>query len=58
MNEQWKTDGICIKCRRYKYCSNRCKAYQKAMDAEITKLIYKKTGLGKILSHIINEREI
>ena len=52
MNEQWKTDGICEKCRRNKYCSKRCKANQNRTNAEIVSAIYEKTGLGKILSYL------
>lgn len=27
-NEQWKSDGICSKCRRDKFCTKVCRAYK------------------------------
>ena len=27
-NEQWKTDGDCVQCRRYRYCSTPCKPFK------------------------------
>ena len=42
-NEQWKTDGDCVQCRRYRYCSTPCKPFkvkrQKAMLALMQKLL-------------------
>ena len=42
-NEQWKTDGDCVQCRRYRYCSTPCKPFkvkrQKAMLAALKKLL-------------------
>ena len=42
-NEQWKTDGDCVQCRRYRYCSTPCKPFkikrQEAMLAALKKLL-------------------
>ena len=42
-NEQWKTDGDCVQCRRYRYCSTPCKPFktkrQKAMLDALKKIL-------------------
>ena len=42
-NEQWKTDGDCVQCRRYRYCSTPCKPFkvkrQEAMLSTLKKLL-------------------
>lgn len=42
-NEQWKTDGDCNQCRRYRYCSTPCKPFkikrQEAMLAALKKIL-------------------
>lgn len=42
-NEQWKTDGDCVQCRRYRYCSTPCKPFkikrQEAMLAALKKIL-------------------
>ena len=31
MSEQWKTDGICTRCRRGDYCKTQCTRNKRAM---------------------------
>ena len=42
-NEQWKTDGDCVQCRRYRYCSTPCKPFKakrrEAMLVALKKLL-------------------
>lgn len=42
-NEQWKTDGDCVQCRRYRYCSTPCKPFKvkrrEAMLSALKKLL-------------------
>ena len=42
-NEQWKTDGDCVQCRRYRYCSTPCKPFKvkhhEAVLAALKKLL-------------------
>ena len=47
-NEQWKTDGDCVQCRRYRYCSTPCKPFkikrQEAMLAALKKILNGKSN--------------
>ena len=37
-NERWLSDGLCIECRRFKYCSKPCKAQKERKRAILEKL--------------------
>ena len=32
-NERWRSDGNCLLCRRYEYCSTVCKAQRQRRQA-------------------------
>lgn len=36
-NEQWKSDGKCLICRRKSYCKKACSASKKAFQRDIMK---------------------
>ena len=37
--EQWKTDGICEKCRREKYCSKPCTACKRRTKFHLNRTV-------------------
>ena len=54
LTDQWKTDGLCYKCRRKKYCKTTCRASREAVAARVRAAIMKATGMGKAMA-VINE---
>lgn len=50
--DQWKTDGLCYKCRRKKYCKTTCRASREAAAARVRAAIMKATGMDKAMAVI------
>ena len=47
LTDQWKTDGLCYKCRRKKYCKTTCRASREAAAARVRAAIMKATEIGR-----------
>ncbi len=41
-DEQWKLNGICSKCARYKYCNKECKVHKRKKEQAIRAAILAK----------------
>ena len=54
LTDQWKTEGLCYKCRRKKYCKTTCRASREAAAARVRAAIMKATGMDKAMA-VINE---
>jgi|GEM_PF-3065879 len=39
--DQWKTDGICSKCRRKAYCGKQCKAAKEGTLRQLRRYVGK-----------------
>lgn len=52
LTEQWKTDGLCYKCRRKKYCKTTCRASRESAAARVRAAIMKATGMDKAMAAI------
>lgn len=52
LTDQWKTDGLCYKCRRKKYCKTTCRASREAAAARVRAAIMKATGMDKAMAVI------
>lgn len=52
LTEQWKTDGLCYKCRRKKYCKTTCRASRESAAARMRAAIMKATGMDKAMAAI------
>lgn len=53
MNEQWKTNGDCSKCRRKNYCKEKCKAYKNGLIKDFSEA-FLKTRTGQFVN-VVNE---
>ena len=52
LTDQWKTEGLCYKCRRKKYCKTTCRASREAAAARVRAAIMKATGMDKAMAVI------
>ena len=52
LTDQWKTDGLCYKCRRKKYCKTTCRASREAAAARVRAAIRKATGMDTAMAVI------
>ena len=52
LTDQWKTDGLCYRCRRKKYCKTTCRASREAAAARVRAAIMKATGMDKAMAVI------
>lgn len=52
LTDQWKSEGLCYKCRRKKYCKTTCRASREAAAARIRAAIMKATGMDKAMAVI------
>lgn len=43
--EQWKSGGDCRICRRRKYCTKTCSAYEKALKRDIATAVIKRMAM-------------
>lgn len=53
MNEQWKTNGDCSKCRRKNYCKEKCKAFKNGLLKDFSET-FLKTRTGQFVN-VVNE---
>ena len=54
LTDQWKSEGLCYKCRRKRYCKTTCRASREAAAARVRAAIMKATGMDKAMA-VINE---
>lgn len=54
LTDQWKTDGLCYRCRRKSYCKTTCRASREAAAARVRAAIMKATGMDNALA-VINK---
>lgn len=54
LTDQWKSEGLCYKCRRKNYCKTTCRANRQAAAARVKAAIMKATGMDKAMA-VINE---
>lgn len=52
LTDQWKTDGLCYRCRRKRYCKTTCRASREAVAARVRAAIMKATGMDKAMAVI------
>lgn len=52
LTDQWKSEGLCYKCRRKKYCKTTCRASREAAAARVRAAIMKATGMDKAMAVI------
>lgn len=53
INEQWKLEGDCRKCRKNNYCKKACKAYRQDMERIAFKAIDRRMdGLFTVINEV------
>ena len=54
LTDQWKSAGLCYKCRRKDYCKTTCRASRETTAVIVKEAIKRTTGMDKAMA-VINK---